>query len=69
MAKVSASAGIAASIHGRRRPRRVRVRSLRVPAIGSATASHTRPKAKMTPTVAGAIRRTSVANLRKKNWM
>jgi hypothetical protein len=46
----------------------VRVRSLQVPTIGSETASQSRPSAKITPTVAGAISSTSVAKFRKKNW-
>ena len=51
--------------HGRRRPRRVRVRSESVPTSGSLTASQIRPARKIAPTVAGAISSTSVANFNR----
>lgn len=41
-----------AAIHGRRRPKRVRVRSDSVPTIGSDATSQNRPRKKMNPIVA-----------------
>ena len=50
-----------ASSHDFRRPRRPRVRSLRVPASGSLIASQIRETKKIAPTTPGAMPRTSVA--------
>ena len=50
---------------GRRRPRRLSVRSDRNPAMGSDTASQMRAAPKISPMAAGAIKSTSVAYLKK----
>ena len=57
----SGSGSIAASIQGRRRPSRERVRSERSPAIGSAIASHSLEPERIRLITAGDISRTSVA--------
>ena len=61
MTAVAATGSADTSIHGRRRPRRERVRSERWPASGSETASQTREARNSPPITSGGTSKTSVA--------